>query len=684
MRLLSIGFLFFTAFSSGVSNAQPVDDGSGFLKRLGHKAIEKRIHSKLINQITINNIIKDHTKYKVTTSTRSYGTSYYYGGGGRSFAPSRRAARRPTTSSTYYNYSSAGRPASRQASATNLREKGVDEADFVKTDGRYLYALNTIKGAGLRIYDTRFQGKKKLKQISALGFEKRMELKGLYFLPAQQRLVLIANAYSKRIRHNKSTGATSLIFIDVRNKSKPRIIRQVYMEGNSRRTHRIGNKLYIVMSAHSFRLPPQSKTIYSSKPVTLKQYDLEKQRLVNVIKSWTVKNELPHYSERGKSGAHPLVNTGNFYLNIDDINSYSMSSIVAVDLNAKKFSYQGIVYFGSTDNIYASQKALYLSSSLHNSGKYNLDKNKYPQYAQSKLIHKFSFKGSGFDYRGSGVVLGSLGWNNLNTFKFDEDKRGNLRIVTYNWNHRNKKNKSNDPGTRSPVILTALKEHPHKKQLITLSRLPNRYYPQAIGKKNEQLYGVRLFDDYAYVVTARQVDPLYVIDMRNPRSMKITGKLVIPGFSNYLHPIDNGLLLGIGRGERQSVKLSLFDIRNPNHPKEVQKIELGSQSNAYTNLSYNHHALTTLKLNKSNITRVLVPVSMSSNDYRGSLQRFEIDSKSNKIEHLGGISAAKRKSKYWYWSENNRSIIIGDRVFYYNNGIFQEAPWHSPKKLSKS
>ncbi len=653
------------------------------LQRYNLKTAETLLQSELIKQITVTNIIKNDSPYKVSVEPGRVGNSVNVHALSRRFSPSKRGGAPRAAPS----------PASfaRGASSTNVREKGVDEADLVKTDGRYLFALGSMgKNNGLRVYDTRFPASNnkgnKLHQVAAMGFEKGLQLTGLYLLAPQQKLVVVAQSQRNNVRRRNWGGNTRLIFIDIRNKNKPRIIRQVNLEGSARSTRRIGNQLYVVLNTYSFQLPSTNKTITSSKPITQQQYANEKQRLINIIKAWRIDKQLPHYSERGKAGTHPLLKTGQFYLNIDDIRSYSLSAVVAIDLNAAQFRADGIAYFGSPDTVYVTPKSMYITSRFYQDHKTTLDKNAFPRHYPKTLIHKFSLKGRLFDYRGSGVVLGSLGWGEMSTFQLDEDQQGNLRVVTSNWNAANKKNKSNDPATRSPVILTALGEQAGR--LVTLSRLPNRYYPQSLGKKGERLYGARLFNDYAYFVTFRQTDPLYVVDMRNPRSMKIAGKLVIPGFSDYLHPIGKGLLLGIGKevespkngraGRTKGVKLSLFDVRNPSRPREISKIVVGN-STSNTQVSHNYHALTTLKVGNTGITRVLMPATIYDEKEKRSsagLHRFEVDSHHKKITHLGKIEAHnKRNRSDWYWNYNDRSIMIGERVFYFHRGKFQEFPW---------
>jgi len=676
--------LFFVLSFLNTVQAQPIGDPQGFLKRVNHRAAELAIQKALIDQITITNIIKNQSKYQVRDS------------GGYPVDSVRGDMVMAAPAPAPMARSASGYMA--KASSTNLREQGVDEADLVKTDGRYLYALNNkVKNKVLRIYDTQYQGRQ-LHLVSQIQFNANDYMKGIYLLAPQKKLVVITENYRQAVRKKeRSWGNTTLLyFIDIQDKSHPVVTRKVALEGASRSSRRIGNILYLVMNSHTFRLPSTYKTIESSRPISLPQYNQEKQRLINNIKAWRIQPQLPHYQIHGKPEVRPLVSSGNFYLNVEDVRSYALTTVIGIDLSTPRFSFTGLAYFGSPDSVYASTKALYLTRSLYdNRNQYRLDINRFPPRSNKTLIHKFAYQGHGFDYRGSGVILGNLKWNEMSTFQLDEDQKGNLRVVSYNWNTGDKQNKSNDPATRSPVILTALAEQPGRKQLVTLSRLPNRYFPQPLGKKNEQLYGARLFDDYAYLVTFRRTDPLYVIDMRNPRAMKVTGKLIIPGFSDYLHPIDRGLLLGIGKeaevrkdgrvGRIKGVKLSLFDIRNPNRPREVSKIVIGDR-NSDTPVSRDYHALTTLKLDNSSVTRVLLPVSLREKQgnyrYKNTLQRFEVDSRAHKIRHLGAIQS-KQSKRNWYWNNNDRSIIIGDRVFYYHNGQFQEAPWYPYKKAQK-
>jgi len=104
--------------------------------------------------------------------------------------------------------------------------------------------------------------------------------------------------------------------------------------------------------------------------------------------------------------------------------------------------------------------------------------------------------------------------------------------------------------------------------------------------KTERIYSVRFIQDKGYVVTFRETDPFYVLDLSNPKNPQLKGELKIPGYSSYLHPITADLILGIGK-EGSNVKLSLFDVADPNNPTEKDKYMLDEY---WSDILNTHHA----------------------------------------------------------------------------------------------
>jgi len=104
--------------------------------------------------------------------------------------------------------------------------------------------------------------------------------------------------------------------------------------------------------------------------------------------------------------------------------------------------------------------------------------------------------------------------------------------------------------------------------------------------KGERIYSTRFIEDRGYVVTFKQTDPLYVLDLSNPKKPELAGQIEIPGYSSYLHPLDKGLLLGVGK-EGQKVKVSLFDVSDDKNPREISKYVLDEY---WTDIANSHHA----------------------------------------------------------------------------------------------
>ena len=201
-------------------------------------------------------------------------------------------------------------------------------------------------------------------------------------------------------------------------------------------------------------------------------------------------------------------------------------------------------------------------------------------------IHKFSLDGLQTDYVGSTTIEGHLGWNqNQKSFRMSE-KDGFLRILSYVGEQSN--------SFDSPARLHILKEATQTKTLETVAVLPNEAHPQPLGKKGELIYGSRFVGDRGYLVTFRTTDPLYILDLADPTNPYILSALEIDGYSDYLQPVGENYLLGIGKDAvaqlpddpfespngawYQGVKLSLIDIRDPTAPIEKETIIKLAQS----------------------------------------------------------------------------------------------------------
>lgn len=227
---------------------------------------------------------------------------------------------------------------------------------------------------------------------------------------------------------------------------------------------------------------------------------------------------------------------------------------------------------GSAETTYASTGALFVASTS------------WWGDGPATAVHRFDLTGEGgATYTGSGVVHGSL----LDQYSLSE-RDGHLRIVTTT--------QGTSSGDQDPVG-TAVDPDPGDVVGIEPMPLPvpstegrlTVLRPDAEGALGEvghvedlgvgeTVRSVRFLDDLAYVVTFRQTDPLYAVDLSDPTAPRVLGELKIPGFSEYLHPLGDGLLLGIGRdadestGRDRGFKASLFDVSDPTAPVELDTV----------------------------------------------------------------------------------------------------------------
>ncbi|MCK5889111.1 MAG: beta-propeller domain-containing protein, partial [Methylococcales bacterium] len=264
---------------------------------------------------------------------------------------------------------------------------------------------------------------------------------------------------------------------------------------------------------------------------------------------------------------------------------------------------------GDVDTFYASTQAVYLVTSRYSST-INGSLTYAPNYTTD--IHKFSLKNASIDYLGSGQVEGHLGWQqDKKSFRFGEDKN-TLRVATSlgsNWSETNP----------ARTKITILEEDAATQSLKEVGAL------DYLGKPGERLYAARFMGDRGYLVTFRVTDPLIVLDLSQTNDPKVLGELEVNGYSDYLQPIGNHYLLGIGKDAIaapnvssttrgafvQGVKLSLFDVSNAENLKEVSSMVIGKRGSEST-VSSDHHGLTLLKTDDSHY-KLTLPIELHEN-----------------------------------------------------------------------
>ena len=219
--------------------------------------------------------------------------------------------------------------------------------------------------------------------------------------------------------------------------------------------------------------------------------------------------------------------------------------------------------YGGT--IYASTDSFYLAST---------------QWAdtggETTEVFKFDMGTDSVPLLASGQVEGSV----LDQFSMDESG-DYFRIATNGWS-----GDTSPAGTDVTSSVSVLTQSGEELDLV--GRVKNI-------AKGESLQSARFVGDQAYVVTFHQIDPLFVVDLSNPTAPRVAGQLDLPGYSSYLQPIGNDLLLGLGRdvdadtGQDHGLQVSLFDVSNPAAPQRLAKFSPG-EAWSYSEAEYDHHA----------------------------------------------------------------------------------------------
>ena len=606
-------------------------------------------------------------------------------------------------------------------SGTNLQETGIDEADLIKTDGHYIYSIDSTKPAtpnhpgpadeaiadnpdsnSIRIMESQGADLRPVKRIDNLVPDSR--LSGLYLTDDGTQLIATASPggnYSTSWFYPDyfASQKTNLLFINVKDPANAAVTTELHFEGALIASRRVDDTLYLALRHYpSSNLDPASND---------KNQAPEPRLATDFLPSYSI-NQAPE---------QPLVTPSDCYLQPTAKRSADIITLVAVELKSDTPTLNSRCFVGSSEALYASTEALYLATTRYNYRVSGGNAEYDPGITTD--IHKFSFDALNLEYRGSAEIRGHLGWHqDRKSFRFSE-KGGLLRVLTFVEDLRAGATESSRGAVRqsvptadqSPVLLTILKEDPNNRALVEVAHLPNSARPDPIGLPGERLYASRFIDDRAFLVTFRVTDPIYLLDLSNSADPFVAGALKIDGYSDYFHPISDTLLLGIGKetipdnrqgqwGDGrgawyQGVKLSLIDISDPAHLREADKIVLGKRGTEAAVLR-DHHGLTGLR--QGDTYRVALPVSLYEregsrtsaiqpwsyyNYSQAGLYRFDISVPDQTITAIPPLVVSDyTQHPLGQNVDNDRSIIMGDDVHYLHWGKFWSQDWAAQGAIS--
>lgn len=470
-------------------------------------------------------------------------------------------------------------------SETNTRTENVSEADIVKTDGKYIYYLTGIgrysDSENIMLTIVKADGDKTVK-VSEIAIEQ-------YFINAiknQKNAYLSANEMmifeDKLVVIGENAGYSVLAFFDIKDKSEPKYLNALFVEGEYDSCRMVDGYLYlfadkninnVVGKYYNYSGMSYVGIPYVGMPYSEMSVDSIKEEIIPCTSQGEVPEEDVFIAKCEDLSVYHMIGT----VDMSDTSSFKQ-------VKAVLGSGSGVVYV-SAENIY------YVSSVYEGYEEYNVGDE--VQCAEKSELIRLSYKDGCVEATGRTVIDGVTG----DEFAIDEYE-GYLRIAVsaYFWTGyvtETKVEYYNGTEWVDDVIKTTRgTSYNSYKELSSLYVLDEDL--KIVGsipdlKENEQVYGVRFDGDIAYVVTYKQMDPLFTIDLSDPANPTILGALKIPGFSTYLHKWDENKLIGLGYDEHWNVKISTFDITDK---KDVKEVDVCVLKDSYASEAlYNHKAV---------------------------------------------------------------------------------------------
>ena len=413
-------------------------------------------------------------------------------------------------------------------STTNIQVAGVDEADTVKTDGQYIYTVSTTQNIGYYFggYNSETSNAVYIinadpqnpQVVSKISLGNDTEPAGLFLSQDGSKLVVLASKYETYTYGNglPSSGGVAM----------PMIVAyqaDVYTYIN---VYDVSNKASPVLT-RNFTV---SGSYFDSRMIGNDVYAVVSQPATVYNNAVT----LPAiYNGKSESAIAP---TSVYYTDMVQPSYYTFTSFFGINvLDDAQTPTNLTVMMGGASTMYVSQNNMYVT---------------YPTWTdggQFTSIYRVSVNGTQLTFEAQGSVPGYT----INQYSMDE-YNSYFRIAT-NW--------QNETQMNNIYVLNS--------NLSIVGKLEGL-------AQNENLYSVRFMGDRCYLVTFKQTDPFFVIDLSNPQAPKVAGELKIPGYSSYLHPYDENHVIGLGVEtninsgvESNTLKLSLFDVTDTNNPTEI-------------------------------------------------------------------------------------------------------------------
>ncbi|KOV82079.1 beta-propeller domain-containing protein [Nocardia sp. NRRL S-836] len=454
-------------------------------------------------------------------------------------------------------------------STTNVHEQGVDEPDLVKTDGTRVVSITDGK---LRVIDV---ARRSITGTLDLGDRRASQL----LVSGDRALLVVENPVvvldpgfaPDRPQPRDGLSGSEIVLVDLKALKE---IGSLKTDGSYLDARQVGGTARVVV-----RSSPRLPWVYPSQTAN-EAGALRRNR--EILQSEPITSWLPRYElvQNGTRSSGTLVDCANVSHPVVHAAS-SLLTVLTFELSGQLGTGQPVSIVADGDTVYGTGRSLYVADDHRllpeMPGKPHLPR------PVTTAVHQFDISRSGPPrHVASGEVSGTL----LNQYSLSEHEDV-LRIATTS-------------GTAAPCCRrggsVAQQPPPPTESAVTTLRRDGTRLVQ-VGRvdglgKGERIYSVRFIGRMGYVVTFRQTDPLYTLDLSDPRQPRVTGELKITGFSAYLHPAGDGKLIGVGqeateKGRTTGTQVSLFDVSNPSAPRRLSQFHLpGSSSEA----QYDPHA----------------------------------------------------------------------------------------------
>ncbi len=489
---------------------------------------------------------------------------------------------------------------------TNTQVAGVDEADFMKNDGTRIFVLSGQKLRAVKSWPADQLGL--AGSLSIEGYPSQM------YLDEKNRVVVFSSVYTKYEGFAEGSGGgggggadiacaagingcggyygntTKVTVVDVTDLANLKVLSEVYLPGNYADSRRIDGSVRMVLSDW-FRYPsavqfwPSSSdpNLYQDKGRWNATLDALKAQNEKLIRDQTLAQWLPPVKRKlagGKVVEVPYA-CGDFYKSNAPVH-LGLVTVATLDLDAPEAAPARTTVLGEVGEIYASTTSLYVASP-HWWWWPVLGQNDFTYFHKFDLTDK-----SRATYVASGGVEGHI----VDQFAMDEDK-GYFRVATTLTRRiADPANPANRWGTtETSNRISVLGESSGKLVAIGQS--------EEIAR-GERIFSARFVGDRGFVVTFRQVDPLFTFDLSKPSAPRRVGELKVPGFSTYIQPLDRDHLLTLGvyqpdtsggtpNWNERRLQLSLFDVTDFAKPRQAFTQLVGT-AYGWSDATYDHHA----------------------------------------------------------------------------------------------